>query len=318
MPAEAVVVVVLGLIVGPALRWLRGGWGTAAAVALAAAYFWATQTLFTGMGLALGGLYPLAALVSCMAGGAAYLSVVEEGEKRKIRAAFQHYVNPEVADLLARDPSRLRLGGERRPISVLFSDIRGFTGIAERLPPETLGEMLNQYLGAMTDVVFAHGGLLDKYIGDAVMAFWGSPVPAGDHAARCCKAALDMLEALERLNRQWDDAGLPRLGIRIGVGSGDAIVGNFGSSLRFSYPAVGDTVNLAARLERLNEEFGTDVLISADTRDAIGDEFVCREVGRTTVRGRTQPTTVYALLGRRSDAGDGVAESLSAVEETSG
>ena len=304
VPAEAMAVVLIGLIVGPMLRWLRGGWGTAAAVALAAVYFGATQLLFTRTGLAVGGLYPFAALVACVAGGAVFLSVVEEGEKRRIRAAFQHYVNPEVTELIARDPSQLRLGGERRPITVLFSDIRGFTSIAEHLPPEALGEMLNQYLEAMTEIVFAHGGLLDKYIGDAVMAFWGSPVAVEDHAARGCRAALDMLAALADLNRRWQEEGLPRLGIRIGISSGNAIVGNFGSSARFSYTAVGDTVNLASRLEHLNKEFGTDVLISDDTWAAIGDEFVCRQVGRSTVRGRTQETTFHALVGRRSDSGD--------------
>ena len=318
VPAEAAVVVLLGVIVGPALRWLRGGWGTIAAMVLAAAYFWVTQALFTTTGLALGGLYPLAALVLCVAGGAAYLSVVEEGEKRRIRSAFRHYVNPEIADLIARDPSRLRLGGERRPISVLFSDIRGFTSIAEHLPPETLGEMLGQYLEAMTDTVFAHGGLLDKYIGDAVMAFWGSPVQVEDHATRCCRAALDMLAALKRLNRRWHEAGLPRLHIRIGIGSGNAIVGNFGSSRRFSYTAVGDTVNLASRLEHLNKEFGTSVLISNETRAALGDEFVCREVGRITVRGRVQPSTVHELVGRRSDVGDASPQPLTAAGETTG
>ena len=317
VPAEAAVIVVLGLIVGPALRWLRGGWGTAAAIALVVVYFWIAQALFTATGLAVGGVYPLVALVACVAGGAAYLSVVEEGEKRRVRAAFRHYVNPEIADLIAREPARLRLGGERRLISVLFSDIRGFTGIAEHLPPETLGEMLSQYLEAMTDVVFAHGGLLDKYIGDAVMAFWGSPAPADDHAARCCRAALDMLTALEKLNRRWSESGLPRLAIRIGISSGNAIVGNFGSSLRFSYTAVGDTVNLASRLERLNKDFGTTVLISDDTRAAIGDEFVCREVGHTTVRGRTRGTTVHELVARRSDTTAADSSLLSAAEETS-
>jgi adenylate cyclase len=156
----------------------------------------------------------------------------------------------------------------------------------------------------MTDIVFAHGGLLDKYIGDAVMAFWGSPVAVEDHAARCCRAALDMLAALADLNQRWQEEGLPRLGIRIGISSGNAIVGNFGSSTRFSYTAVGDTVNLASRLEHLNKEFGTEVLISDDTWAEIGDEFVCRQVGRSTVRGRTQETTFHALVGRRSDAGD--------------
>jgi adenylate cyclase len=287
-------------------------------VALAGVYFWVTQILFTRAGLAIGGLYPLATLVFCTAGGAAYLSVVEEGEKRRVRAAFLHYVNPEIADLLAEDPSRLRLGGERRPISVLFSDIRGFTGIAEHMPPEKLGEMLGQYLEAMTEVVFTHGGLLDKYIGDAVMAFWGAPVSTDDHATLCCRAALDMMAELERLNRGWADVGLPQLGIRIGINSGMAIVGNFGSSQRFSYTAVGDTVNLASRLEHLNKEFGTGVLISGDTRAAIGDEFVCREVGHTAVRGRTQATTMYELVGSSSDAAGAGPPSLGAIERTSG
>ena len=130
--------------------------------------------------------------------------MVEEGEKRKIRDAFGHYVNTEIADLIASDPARLRLGGERRPITVLFSDIRGFTGLSERLPPDTLGELLNRYLGEMTDVVFARAGLLDKYIGDAVMAFWGAPMDAPDHAVRCCHAALDMQAGLERLNQGWE------------------------------------------------------------------------------------------------------------------
>jgi class 3 adenylate cyclase len=178
--------------------------------------------------------------------------------------------------------------------------------------------MLGQYLEAMTEIVFAHGGLLDKFIGDAVMAFWGAPVEAEDHAARCCRAALDMLTALEDLNRRWAEASLPRLGIRIGINTGSAIVGNFGSSRRFSYTAVGDTVNLASRLERLNEEYGTTVLIPDDTRAAIGDEFVCREVGRTTVRGRTQATTVHELVGRRSDAAEPIARPLSAAGKTSG
>ena len=233
------------------------GWGGIGAAVLALGYLVVTQTLFTTAGLALGGIYAAGGVLLATIGGAVYRSVVEEGEKRKIRDAFQHYVNPEIAEMIAEEPGRLRLGGERRPITVLFSDIRGFTGMAERLPPETLGELLNQYLEAMTDIVFTHGGLLDKYIGDAVMAFWGAPADTPDHAARCCEAALDMRAALERLNQGWHAAGLPQIEIRIGINSGDAIVGNFGSSRRFSYTAVGDDVNLASRLEQLNKGYGT-------------------------------------------------------------
>ncbi len=316
VPAEAAAVIVLGVLVGAAIRWLPGVWGALAAAALALGYLVATQGLFTSGGLALGGIYLVGGIVLCTLGGAVYRSVVEEGEKRKVRHAFQHYVNPEIAELIAREPGRLRLGGERRPVTVLFSDIRGFTGMAERLPPETLGELLNQYLEAMTDVVFAHGGLLDKYIGDAVMAFWGAPADAPDHAVRCCHAALDMRAALERLNLRWHEAGLPQIQIRIGINTGDAVVGNFGSSRRFSYTAVGDDVNLASRLEQLNEAYGTGVLVSAWTRRAIGDEFVCREIDHTRVKGRAERVTVYELLGRRRDDPDGrVARWAAAYEE---
>jgi adenylate cyclase len=316
VPLEAVVVLLLGLLVGPMLRRLRAGWGAVAALLLAVGYLGVTQWLFVRDGLALGAVYPLAALVFCTLGGAVYLSVVEEGEKRKIRDAFGRYVNREVADLIASDPARLRLGGERRPITVLFSDIRGFTGLSERLPPDTLGEMLSRYLGEMTDVVFARAGLLDKYIGDAVMAFWGAPMETPDHAARCCNAALDMQASLARLNESWEAAGLPRLVVRIGISTGEAVVGNFGSARRFSYTAVGDVVNLASRLEHLNEDYDTRIMLTDATLAALGDDFICREIDHVQVRGRAQAATVYELIGRRADDGDGsLARRAAAFEE---
>jgi adenylate cyclase len=316
VPLEAATVIGLGALVGAALRWLPGAWGGVGAAALALGYLALTQVLFSSASFAVGGIYAVGGIVLATVGGAVYRSVVEEGEKRKIRDAFQHYVNPEITELIAQEPGRLRLGGERRPITVLFSDIRGFTGMAERLAPETLGELLNQYLEAMTDVVFEHGGLLDKYIGDAVMAFWGAPADAPDHAIRCCDAALDMRAALERLNQGWREAGLPQIQIRIGINTGDAIVGNFGSSRRFSYTAVGDDVNLASRLEQLNNGYGTGVLISAWTRRAIGDGFVCREIDHTVVKGRAQRVTVYELLCRRRDDPDRrIADRAAAYDE---
>jgi adenylate cyclase len=306
VPFEAVVVVLLGGAVGVALQHLRALGGAAAALVLLAAYGSATQLLFVHARLVLGMVYPLGAIVFCTLGGAVFQSLTEEREKRQIRNAFRLYLNPEVTDLLASHPEKLRLGGERRPVTVLFSDIRGFTGIAEGLPPETLGELLNEYLGAMTDIVFRHEGLLDKYIGDAVMAFWGAPVPTPDHAARCCHAALDMLAALVVLHDRWRTAGLPLLAIRVGINSGEAAVGNFGSARRFSYTAMGDGVNLASRLEGLNSQYGTTVLISDATRQAIGEAFVCREIDRVRVVGRQQPVAVHELLGRRADDQDGM------------
>ena len=302
VPFEAGAIVVLGVVAGVALQRLGTLGGTLVALVILLACGGATQLLFVHAGLVLGVVYPVGALVLCALGGAVYQSLTEEREKRRIRDAFRHYLNPEVTDMLANDPARLRLGGERREVTVLFSDIRGFTSISETLPPETLAELLNEYLGAMTDVVFRHEGLLDKYIGDAVMAFWGAPVASPDHAARCCRAALEMVASLARLNDHWQTVGLPLLSIRVGIHSGEAAVGNFGSARRFSYTAMGDSVNLASRLEGLNREYGTTILISEATLDAIGEAFVCRQVDHVRVRGRNQPVGVYELLGLREAA----------------
>ena len=164
---------------------------------------------------------------------------------------------------------------------------------------------MNEYLGAMTDILFRHEGLLDKYIGDAVMAFWGAPVEVEDHAARCCRAALDMLDALPALHGRWHARGWPPVHIGVGIDTGEAVVGNFGSAARFNYTAMGDHVNLASRLEGLNKLYGTRVLVSESTRRAIGDEFICREVDRVRVKGKLQPAGVAELLGRREADRDG-------------
>jgi adenylate cyclase len=304
-PIEGVLMLSLGLLVACVLRWMPTGWGMGAVAVLLMVTAWWTQRLFTVNRLAVGGVYPLGAIVLCTLAGAVYQATAEGREKRKVRRAFAHYVNPAIADLIAEDPAHLRLGGERRQLTILFSDIRGFTGIAEGVEPELLGELLNEYLGAMTDLIFRHEGLLDKYIGDAIMAFWGAPVAVADHATRCCDTALDMLASLAVLQERWRAAALPVFDIRIGINSGDAIVGNFGSSRRFAYTAVGDDVNLASRLETMNSRYGTRILISERTRHAIGPDFICREIDRTAVRGKAHPVTIYELLGRRRDDATG-------------
>jgi len=302
VPFEAVLIVVLSLAMGLALQRLSILPAVAVAMALALVYGTLSQMLFARSGLALGALYPLAGMALSLLGSSIHKAVTEQREKRLIRDAFRHYLSPEVTELLANDPSRLRLGGHRLPLTILFSDIRGFTTLAEQMEPETLGEYLIEYLSAMTDVVFRHKGLLDKYIGDAVMSFWGAPVEIPDHAVRCCEAALGMLEALAGLNADWETRGLPRIEVGIGINTGEPIVGNFGSVDRFDYTAVGDAVNLASRLEGMNKTYGTRILISESTREAVGDAFVCREVGRIRVRGREQETLIHELVGRSGDA----------------
>ena len=282
-------------------------------MAIALAYAAGTQLAFASTALAVGGLYPLGAIAFCTLGGVVYRSVVEEREKRRIRHAFRHYVNPEVADMLAKHPERLRLGGERREISVLFSDIRGFTGISETVPPEKLGELLNEHMDAMTEVIFSHQVLLDKYVGDAVMALWGAPVHAPHHALACCRAALEMLARVQMLQAHWRERGLPLIEIGVGIATGEAVVGNFGSARRFNYTALGDTVNLASRLEALNKQHGTRILIAESTRQAIGGAFLCREIDVLPIRGRVQPVTVYELLGRPEDLDGRLARRVAAM-----
>ncbi|HZP40062.1 MAG TPA: adenylate/guanylate cyclase domain-containing protein [Candidatus Binatia bacterium] len=303
--AEAAVVVVLGLVLGIALERIRGPLGVLLAFAMAVGWVTTTQYLFVSRRLILSAVYPAGAILFCTLGIMVFHAVAEEREKRKVRHAFGHYLNPEVTELLARDPSRLKLGGERREVTILFSDVRGFTSISEGLEPEALAELLNEYLGAMTDVIFEHEGLLDKFIGDAVMAFWGAPVAVADHAARCCRAALDMRRALRGLHERWRAQGLPLLEIGIGIHTGDAVVGNFGSSQRFNYTVMGDAVNLASRLEGLNKAYGTRVLVSESTRRELGDEFVCREIDWVRVKGRSRPVAIHEVLGRRADDADG-------------
>ena len=219
------------------------------------------------------------------------------GEKRRVRSAFNKYVPPEVVEEVLKSPDHLRLGGDKRELTVLFSDIRGFTGLSETVDAEKLVSVLNIYLDSMTKQVFKHHGLLDKYIGDAIMALYGAPLPRDDHAACACRTALSMMKALERVGDAWVEAGLSRPRIGIGINTGHMVVGNMGSWLRFDYTVIGDEVNLASRLEGLNKLYGTSVIIGENTRRCLdGGEFVLRELDLVRVKGREQPVHIYELL----------------------
>ncbi|MCA9550225.1 MAG: CHASE2 domain-containing protein [Myxococcales bacterium] len=227
--------------------------------------------------------------------------LVEQRERRKTRQAFGRYLSPKVMEQVLSHPEEyLRLGGQRYEATVLFSDIRGFTTISEALTPEALGLLLNQYMTPMTDIVFEHDGTLDKYIGDAVMAFWGAPMALPNHALSACRAALSMIEEVERLNKRFLDEGLPHIAIGIGLSSGPMTIGNMGSDDHFAYTALGDRVNLGARLEGQTKEYGVDILISEDTYAMVKDEMLCRELGALRVKGKLKPVHIYELIGPRS------------------
>jgi adenylate cyclase len=226
---------------------------------------------------------------------ALYRVLVEEREKRKVRGAFQQYVSPEVIRRLLVDPKRVQ--PRKTDVTILFSDIRGFTTISETLDAQELAELLNGYLTEMTRIIFRNQGTLDKYIGDAVMAIWGAPFDEPNHATRCCHAAIAMLARLADLQIGWREQKKPVLEIGIGINTGIASVGNMGSSLRYGYTAMGDAVNLSARLEGLNKEYGTRILASEFTRAQVNDESVVfRELDLIRVKGKLQPVTLFEVL----------------------
>ena len=239
--------------------------------------------------------------------GAVFLSQVvfkyftEEREKRKVKRIFQKYVSADVVDILIQNPSLVKLGGEERTLTVLFSDIAGFTTYSEHHTPSEMVDILNEYYTDMTDQIFKHQGMLKEYVGDELMAIFGAPVAQADHARKACAAALDMRNRLRILREEWSKQGRPPLSARTGVNPGPMLVGNMGSAHRFSYGVMGDHVNLASRLEGLNKAYGTEILIGENTAELLGATFVLREVDWVRVKGREQPLSVYELVAKGGD-----------------
>lgn len=220
----------------------------------------------------------------------------EGREKRFIQGAFSHYVSPSVVGELMQFPEKLSLAGEQKQLTIFFSDIRGFTSISEKMDSEELGKFMNEYLTAMSAIIMEHKGTVDKYIGDAVMAIWGAPLDDANHAANAVRASLNSIERLKELRTVWESKGLPFIDIGIGLNTGIASVGNFGSMQRFDYTVLGDNVNLASRLEGSNKTYGTNIIISEHTKEAIGDAFFCRFVDLVRVKGKKLPVRLYEPL----------------------
>jgi adenylate cyclase len=226
--------------------------------------------------------------------GASLVSFAIEGrQKRYLKSAFRQYLSPVVIEQLIAHPERLRLGGEKRELSIFFSDLQGFTTLSEALTPEELTQLLNDYLSAMTDVIQDEGGTIDKYEGDAIIAFWNAPLGVEDHAVRAVRAALRCQQELARLRPGFRERVKKDLFMRVGINSGPAVVGNMGSRTRFDYTMLGDAVNLASRLEGTNKQFGTYTMISGATLELAGNAFPARELSRVAVVGRAEPVTVH-------------------------
>jgi adenylate cyclase len=297
-PAWAALLLLLALAWGAgASLWASDIRHALGAVLAGSGLLAAAAVLAFQRGLILDMALPQALLFLGFASSAAYGYAVEGRKKRQITKAFTQYLAPEIVAEIAEDPEHISLGGESRRLTCYFSDIEGFTTISEGLTPERLTYLMNRYLGEMTDTILESGGTLDKYIGDAIMAFWGAPKERPDHALAACKVALDNQSKLAALREALIKEGFPPVRARIGLNSGTAKVGNMGSARRFSYTALGDDINLASRLEGANKLYGSYILISEATRAQAGAAIEVRELDRIKVKGKDKAVTVYELLG---------------------
>ncbi|MCZ6776390.1 MAG: adenylate/guanylate cyclase domain-containing protein [Ignavibacteria bacterium] len=257
---------------------------------------YAALTLFNDYLFLVTAISPTIAVLGGYFSSTAYHFVVERKQRMLIKGMFSTYVNPSVVDELITNPEKLTLGGERKELSVLFSDLVGFTTLSEGIPPEQLVGLLNEYLSSMTQIIFKNNGTLDKYDGDAVMAFWGAPIPQHDHALRACLSALQMQQALAQIRRVWREQNRPLFRARIGINTGEMIVGNTGGTGRFDYTVIGDSVNLASRLEGANKQYKTGIMVSQQTYDLVKDKILGRELDLMSVKGRLEPLKTFELL----------------------
>ena len=296
--------------------------GPIAAPALAAAAIVALGALsYLGFvnGVHVPAVAPSVTIITTYALTAAYRYGLATRERRMIKRAFQHYVAPAIVEQMLNDPSKLKLGGEEYEVTVLFSDLEGFTTMSEHLTPAQLSAHLGEYFKEMLDVLLPQRGTLDKLIGDAIMMYFGCPIPDVRHAAEACRGALAMQERMVALNERWARESLPRLRTRVGINTGIAVAGNMGTNTIFNFTIIGDCVNLASRLEGVNKEYGTLVTIGEDTWHLVRDEFETRELDWIRVKGKAQPVAIYELVaekgqidGRRREVFRRFADGLSA------
>jgi adenylate cyclase len=298
--ANGAALLLAALLAGVAAMSIASAWASVpAGVGLALAYVGLSWGLFGAQRVWLDTAQPALAVLLTFTAGMVVNYVTEGRQKRQIRDMFSKYVAPEYVAQIADDPSRLGLEGRRAELSILFSDIRGFTTISESMSPTEVIGFLNVYLTEMAAIVKHSGGTLDKFIGDAVMAFWGEPVRLADHADRACDCALAMKAATEALAAKFKAEGKPEIRIGIGINTADVVVGNIGSlEHKLDYTVIGDGVNLASRLEGQNKDYGTTIIISEFTLARLGGRFQTRALGGVKVKGKTRPVEIFELLGR--------------------
>jgi len=267
---------------------------SSASVALAVAFFQGAAVVFPVV-------MPLATGAVSFVSGLGWRALAEGRQKRFIKGVFSKYVPAAVVDRMTENPDLLKLGGETRRITSMFTDIASFTSISERMDPETLVKFLNEYLGRMNEILFGNGATLDKYEGDAIIAFFNAPLDVAEHEIKAVRSAIGIREASREITREWGGRTGRDIVTRVGLNTGPAVVGNMGSEGRFDYTAIGDTINLASRLEGANKFFGTEIMASEETVAGLGGDVIVRPLDRVRVKGRAEPILLYEIVGEAAE-----------------
>ena len=297
-----VAAIAMSLAIAIAVAWLSALSSAALVVILCVGYYSYAQIRLNTDGMVVGVVFPLLASLTIYMVLAGYRYVTEGLEKRHLRHAFEHYLHPDVIANVVEHPAGLKLGGERRHLTILFADIVNYTGLSERTDPAALVSLLNDYMTKMTDHIMESGGVVDKIRGDGIMAFWGAPLDLPGHARAAIESGLAMLAELDAMRKR--DPRFADIDIGVGIATGDAIVGNFGGERRFDYSVIGDTVNLASRLEGLTRQFKVHLLVSRQSYIEAGGGFVARELGLVKVKGKEQAVPIVEVAGRENDSVD--------------
>lgn len=292
-----IIIALLGVVLGILMSFFSPLYSVILVVISSGLYFFIAASLFFDDNIWIEVVSPLLTIFLTFSIIYLFRFATEERNKRFIRSTFSHFVTKSVVDELLANPEKIKLGGEKKICTVMFSDVAGFTTISEKLTPEALVSLLNDYLTQMTNIIFKYDGMLDKYEGDAIMAVYGAPVSKENDAYNACISALEMQNALTRMRELWRKQGRDELHARIGLNTGPMVVGNMGSETRFDYTVMGDSVNLGARLEPACKQYGVNIMIGPQTYLAAKDRIIARQLDLLRVKGKTEPVKVYELLG---------------------
>lgn len=276
--------------------FLKGEWRPLAGNIGLGMVYMAIIIFFFDAGIAVNLLHINFAWILSTAGLLSYRYFDSEKGRRELKTIFSKYVSKNVLEEILKDPGKVKLGGEVREVTVFFSDVKGFTALSEKATPQELVETMNEYFSLMTEEILKRGGVLDKYIGDAIMAFWGAPIDDIKQADHAVQTAIEMTSKLKILNKKLKDRGRPEIGMRIGIYTGPALAGNIGSELRLNYTVMGDTVNVASRLEGVNKEYGTEIIIGESTKNKLKTKYNLKHLGSVQVKGRTEPLDIYTIF----------------------